>query len=305
MITATTAHPATRSLLDEIVRINPLQSSFIEGSLDDVSDEELDDLERYLEFCAQRSLDIDYLAKCYDVIVKDTLREQLYFQRHKRYRYSSFDEVAQSVYFDDDYMSKYMHGLAITAWLWPNHRDMHRFFARTVPREQSGHYLEIGPGHGVYMLTAMMLSDYDTFEGVDLSPTSVAMTKSLLQSRDESRDKDYDIHRCDFLVDKLHRDAYDAIVMGEVLEHVEEPQLFLEKIREIAYDDAFIFITTPINAPAIDHIYLFESYDDIEKLVARAGLYVVDAQLIPYPGQSLDESLQQALPVNVCLVLGV
>ena len=156
--------PVISSLLREIVRINPLQSSFIDSSLDDISAEELGDLEQYLEFCAQRSLDIDYLAECYDVIVKDTLREQMFFQRHRKYRYSTFAEVADAVYFDDEYMSKYMYGLAITSWLWPNHRQMHRCFAHAVPTGQAGNYLEIGPGHGVYMLTAMNLSSYGRFE---------------------------------------------------------------------------------------------------------------------------------------------
>ena len=96
---------------------------------------------------------------------------------------------------------------------------------------------------------------------------------------------------------------YDAIVMGEVLEHVEEPQVFLEKIRDLATDDAFIFITTPINAPAVDHIYLFDSLESIESIVAAAGLAVRESQMIPYPGQSVDESLEQVLPINVTLVL--
>lgn len=247
------------NLLDEIVRINPLQSSFIESSLDGVTADELQEMEDYIQYCLRRSLDIAYLAQCYDVIVKDTLREQIYFQRHKRYRYSTFAEVADSVYFDDEYMNKYMHGLAITAWLWPNHREMHRYFARCIPTDRQGTYLEVGPGHGVYMMTAMKRSQYDQFEGIDLSPTSVEMTTALLQSHGVPAGAQYDIYCSDFLQDDLRRDRYDAIVMGEVLEHVEQPLVFLQKIRELASDDAFIFITTPVNAPAIDHIYLFES----------------------------------------------
>ncbi len=294
---------AINALLREIVRINPLQSSFIDSSLDDVTPAELEDLDRYLDFCARRSLDTAYLASCYDVIVKDTLREQLYFQRHGRYRYSTFAEVADAVYFDDEYMRKYMYGLAITAWLWPNHRAMHRSFADVVPADRPGSYLEIGPGHGVYMLTAMNQSAYGHFEGIDLSPTSVALTRELLESRDVADSKQYEIHCCDFLDDELRLPQYDAIVMGEVLEHVEQPQVFLEKIRDLAADDAFIFITTPINAPAVDHIYLFDSLESIDSIVAAAGLAVRESQMIPYPGQSVEESLEQVLPINVTLVL--
>ena len=291
------------SLLGEIVRINPLQSRFIEESLDGVSSDELQDLAEYVRFCGVNSLDIRYLAQCYDLIVKDTLREQLYFQRHKRYRYSTFAEVADSVYFDDEYMSKYMHGLAITAWLWPNHRDMHRYFARSIPTMAKGNYLEVGPGHGVYMMTAMKLSQYDRFEGIDLSPTSVDMTKALLDSRNQTGVANYEIYCSDFLKDDLHNDRYDAIVMGEVLEHVEQPLEFLQKIRELAAEDAFIFVTTPVNAPAIDHIYLFDSFNAIEELVVKAGLSIRDSRQVPYPGQTVEESTEQCLPINVALVL--
>lgn len=295
--------PGVASLLEEIVRINPLQSSFIESSVAGATGDELQDLDTYIRFCAARALDIPYLAECYDVIVKDTLREQLYFQRHKRYRYSSFAEVADSVYFDEDYMGKYMHGLAITAWLWPNHRDMHRYFATSIPATKRGTYLEVGPGHGVYMMTAMTLSQFERFEGVDLSPTSVAMTTALLQSHEAVDSARYEIYCSDFLKDELRQTQYDAIVMGEVLEHVEQPLVFLQKIRDLAADDAFIFITTPINAPAVDHIYLFESFDAIETLVLQAGLSVRESKLIPYPGESVEQSLQQCLPINVALVL--
>ncbi len=291
------------SLLGEILRINPLQSRFIKDSLDGASSEELQGLGEYVRFCEINSLDIPYLAQCYDLIVKDTLREQLFFQRHKRYRYSTFAEVADSVYFDDEYMSKYMHGLAITAWLWPNHRDMHRYFEHSIPKTATGTYLEVGPGHGLYMMTAMRLSQYDRFEGIDLSPTSVDMTKALLKSQSGTGDANYEIYCSDFLKDDLRHDCYDAIVMGEVLEHVEKPLEFLQKIRELAADDAYIFVTTPINAPAIDHIYLFDSFIAIEDLVTQAGLSVTDSHLIPYPGYTVEQSTEQSLPVNVALVL--
>lgn len=297
-------HPAVDELLGEIVRINPLQKNFIASSLDDATPSDFEELANYIGYCQQRSMDIPYLAGCYDVIVKDTLREQLYFQRHKRYRYSTFAEVADSVYFDDAYMSQYMHGLAITAWLWPNHREMHRYFASVIPTGVQGSYLEIGPGHGVYMMTAMQRASYEHFEGIDLSPTSVALTTGLLESHNLPGGPSWEIYCSDFLEDELHQDKYDAIVMGEVLEHVEQPLVFLKKIRELASDDTFIFITTPINAPAVDHIYLFESLRDIEELVEEAGLSVQASKMISYPGKSVEDSVAECLPINVALVLG-
>ena len=293
-----------RILTDAIVRINPLQRSFIQESMTDVHDSELRDLGAYIRFAESAGIDSEFLAESYDLIVKDTLREQLYFQRHGRYRYSTFDEVAGSVYFNEEYMRKYMHGLAMTAYLWPNHRALHRYFVDAIPTDDKGHYLEIGPGHGVFMMCAMRKSAYSRFKGIDISPTSVKMTQTLLGSGLFGDFADWEVIEQDFLESSLEGCKYSAVVMGEVLEHVEDPGLFLRQIDAVSSDDAFIFITTPINAPAIDHIYLFDSVESIEALVLEAGLTLRDSLLVPYPGLSVEESVAQKLPVNVAMVLG-
>ncbi len=296
-----------KQLIQAIVDRNSLQTDFLKSSLLEIQAEEMADFEAYVDFALAGQLEIAYLAECYDLIVKDTLREQIYFQRHKKYRYSSFDEVASSVYFDDEYMRRYMHGLAITAYLWPNHRALHRYFLESLsslPASTTGDYLEIGPGHGMYMMSAMRRSGFSQFHGIDISPTSVEMTRSLLGSDNFGEFGNYQVFEQDFLDGQLADESYSAVVMGEVVEHVEQPGVFLETINRISTDDAFIFLTTPINAPAIDHIFLFDSFESIETLVTDAGMVVKDSLMVPYPGLSVDESMAQTLPVNVALVLG-
>jgi len=292
------------ALTQNIVSINPLQRNFISESITDIRDDEMRDMDAYIGYAESLGIESPYLAECYDLIVKDTLREQMYFQRHRRYRYSTFDEVANSVYFDPDYMRKYMHGLAITAYLWPNHRALHRFFVQSIPADQLGRYLEVGPGHGVFMMCAMRRSAYESFAGIDISPTSVEMTSALLGSGFFGDFGNYKIVEQDFFASDMSANAYSAVVMGEVLEHVEDPGRFLQQIATVSTDDAFIFITTPINAPAIDHIYLFDSIASIETLVVQAELKVCNSLLVPYPGLSVEESMAQTLPVNVAMVLG-
>ena len=91
--------------------------------------------------------------------------------------------------------------------------------------------------------------------------------------------------------------------MGEVLEHVEQPALFMARIRELAAPGAFVFITTAINAPAVDHIYLFDTPDAVRALVRKAG-FAIKAELVaPYVGMTLEETLAQKLPINIALQL--
>lgn len=291
-------------LTSAIVATNPMQRAFLDTSIHSMTDEEVQALEAYLNYCISTGQTVDYLGQCYDLIVKDTLREQFFFQKNKRYRYSTYAEVADSVYLNDEYMDKYMHGLAITSFLWPNHREMRRYFLQQMPKNTSGRYLEIGPGHGIYLLSAMQRTAYNFFEGVDISPKSIDLTRNVLDSGHFGKFENFDLYCRDFLGEKMAHQRYDAIVMGEVLEHVEDPAAFLGTIHTLAGKDSFIYITTCINAPAIDHIYLFDSVDSLEKLIESSGLSIVDKLVVPYENMSLEESSQKRMPVNVAYVLG-
>lgn len=292
-----------KTLVTTIGSINAIQIPFLEASLNTINDDEQEFLNNYIDFCIEQGITINYLAKCYNAIVKDTLREQIYFQKHKRYRHSSYNDVEKSVYNNDEYMKLYMHGLALTSILWPNHRNMRRFFLSMIPRHAKGKYLEIGPGHGVYLMTAMQLTSYDLFEAIDISATSIELTSKILKSNCFGNFTNYTLLSRDFLTSEMTHHSYDSIVMGEVLEHVEEPLNFLKKIHSITTKESFIYITTCINAPAIDHIYLFDSISSIHTMVNEASLTIKDELLVPYEGCSLDDSLEKRLPVNIALVL--
>lgn len=298
-----TALPANVvALIEKVVEDNPMHRNFVTRALANVTAAELAHLDDYIDFCKHKGLAVAYLAECYLTIVGDTLREQIYFQKHKKYRYSTFAEVGDSVYFNEEYMSFYMYGLAITSYLWPNHLDLFRFFRETLPTNKTGKYLEIGPGHGYFFMTAMEQSKFDTFTGVDISETSVAMTRALIEHFGTDK-KSFDLVCMDFLKTDLPENGFDAVVMGEVLEHVEQPELFLKQIARLACDDAHIFVTTCINAPAVDHIYLFKTPDELVKLFDACGLKIKSQLIRPYEGKTEAESLAQLLPINVAYVL--
>ncbi len=289
-------------LLEIILEANPLQVAFLKASVASLEISESSALEGYIAYCLSAGFDFGYLAECYNTIVRDTLKEQFYFQRHGRYRHSSYADVAASVYQNEDYMKRYMYGLALTTYLWPNHRIIHRCFIDAFPRQQDGQYLEIGPGHGVYFMDAMRLGRYRRHLGIDISPTSIALTRSLLSSGYFGHFSKYEFVCTDFLADQVDG-RFQAVVMGEVLEHVENPLAFLKKIRSLADDKAFVFVTTAINAPAIDHIYLYDSPDAVTEMAVAAGFRVLKAETAPYPGLTLQQSLVKKLPINIALVM--
>ena len=96
---------------------------------------------------------------------------------------------------------------------------------------------------------------------------------------------------------------YSVISIGEVLEHVERPRDFVQKGAELLDEDGRLYLTTCINAPEIDHISLFESIEDVEKLFDAAGLAIDEKLYIPYKGATLERCIRQKLPVNVAYIL--
>lgn len=291
------------SLAGEILRQNPVHAEFLQSSLAAISDEALSSLHEYVEYCLARELTIDYLARCYNTIVNDTLAEQFFFMKHGRYRFSRYAEVAQKVYLDDEYMKKYMYGLALTAFLWPNHLRLYEFFVRTFPRAMGGRYLEVGPGHGYYLRRAAELGRFDELVGVDISPTSVALTRDILAYSGVDRSARVRIVRADFLEVGPDESPYDCIVMGEVLEHVEEPERFLGALAARSAPESHVFVTTCVNAPAVDHIYLFRRPQEVEAMIERCGFTIAQACRVPMVGKTLEECARAALPVNVAYVL--
>jgi ubiquinone/menaquinone biosynthesis C-methylase UbiE len=260
-------------------------------------------LAQCIDFLTGKSLSIEFLAASYNLIAGDTLAEQAFFMEHGKYRHTTFEQVGKSVYGNPEYMEKYMYGLMLTGFLWKNHVLMNRWFEEKIPADRAGRYLEIGPGHGYHILTAMRRCSFDTYEGIDISATSVALTREILSHFFPETNRSFNIFEADFLAHEFDR-QFDAVIMGEVLEHVERPAAFLQKIARIAGKEAFIYITTAINAPAIDHIYLFDSPRAVEDIVKQAGLSVKDQLLVPYRGMTLGKSLKLRLPVTIALVIG-
>lgn len=166
-----------------------------------------------------------------------------------------------------------MIGLSISDYIWINHIKILRYFEKNTNLFNGKLYLEIGPVYGQYLVKAISLCRFQVYHAYDISETSVNRSNKYLKYRGFT--EKCTVKKGDFLQYNF-KDKYDCIVMGEVLEHVEQPTLMLTKIYELLTHNGKAFITTVINAPAIDHISLFRDINQVLDLATNSGFKIID-----------------------------
>ena len=296
-------YSAFEKFFSAISEKNLIHHKFLLNAVKEMPGELKAEGDAYIRYCLEQGETMDSLADAYLGLVEITNGEQMYFAREGHYRYSTVAEVVDKVYQNPEYMKLYMRGLALTAFLWPQHQRIWSFFNEHLPRGCSGRdYLEIGPGHGMFFLQALKYGGFDSCVGVDLSSTSIAVTRSLIQSGHFGSFENYELVCADFLAHQFER-KYHYVVMGEVLEHVEHPELFIEKIAASVSGDGSVFLTTCINAAALDHIFNFETVEGLEKFFLDGGLAIRSRLLVPYTGKTIEQCIRKRYPINVAYVL--
>ncbi len=214
-------------------------------------------------------------AKGYAYFVLDLLRRQRQFEKDRAYPLKSYLEAAQEVYLDDRYMQEeYLPGLVLSHFLWPHHyRQMQFFgvaFARDPRVESSATFAEVGIGTGLYSRQLLQRLSQVRGTGYDISPAANAFTQRHLRAF--GLDDRYEV--------RLH-DVLDAgmtpttcIVCVEVLEHLEDPLALLHALRAGLLPGGCAFVTAALNAPHVDHIYLYERPEDVGDQLRQAGLEI-------------------------------
>lgn len=176
-----------QELMSYIGEKNLLQKKYLFKSIETLTEKEEKELRRNIDYYLEvEGVDITYIGDAYLLFVADTLKETKYFAETGHYQYSKQSEVAEKVYFNQEYMKMYMLGVNLSGYLWLNHRKIHRYYEEIMERDLGGDtYLEIGPGHGQYFLEALNRQKYRKYLGVDISQTSVAATVRFVENHKE------------------------------------------------------------------------------------------------------------------------
>ncbi len=223
------------------------------------------------------------------------------FLRTGEYRCKTFAEAEEEVYSNQPYMEKYMNGLLVSQPLWYNHARaffaFKRRFLSTLP--PNADYLEIGPGHGLFLAQAAADPAIATVSAWDISVESLRLTAQALSRLGVTRA--VDLKQRDVLASQPD-EAFHGIVISEVLEHLEEPVRALRSLHRHLRDDGRIFINVPINSPAPDHIFALRTPEEAAELVRSAGLRIVDQSTEPMSGYTLARAMALQATVTCLFV---
>ena len=295
-------------IVDLISNRSPFQKKRLHSYLeacDDTFFREADEFaSRYECFLIERGISMDYAVDAYLKMCSNMLRCQIEFLRTGSYPQVTAEQAKTDVYESETEMLSYMVGLGISQFLWPTHYQMFSFFKKIINENAKSvsSYLEIGPGHGLYMEYALtQFHKLDIAVAVDISPTSLDLSRDIIQYFAADQ-KVVNFVLGD--VTKIHFDRhFDFITMGEVLEHVNQPIELLQKLKTLLVPGGKSFVSTCANSPAIDHVVQFNNVQQIRDLIHRSGLTILGDLPLPVEPMSVEDAETKRVTINYCALL--
>ena len=208
----------------------------------------------------------------YALFVMDLLRRQKRFENDGEYPAKSYEEAAAEVYLDPEYMrSEYLPGLVLSHFLWPHHvRQMSFYetaFVSQMKLRGATSFVEIGVGTGLYSRRTLEQLPEARAVGFDISPASAEFAREHMRAF--GIDDRFDVRLRDVVAEPLS--PCEWLVCVEVLEHLEDPVEFLRALRAALAPGGRAFITAALNAPHVDHIYLYRTSEDVIDQLDAAG----------------------------------
>ncbi len=224
-------------------------------------------------------LDDDALFKAADGYVDfavDALKLHNRFEKEREYVNKTYDEAAKEVYHNPEYMhSLYLPGILLSHFLWPHHYRQRLFFEGTfladMRRAKAVAFFDIGIGSGYYSRLMLKALPGARGHGFDVSESSKAYTERQLDAFGV-------LDRYEVRLGDITQGDPEAttrwLTSVEVLEHLEDPITFLKGLRRMLESGGKAFITAALDAPNADHIYLYQSPEEVITQLLDAGFNI-------------------------------
>lgn len=211
-------------------------------------------------------------ARGYSQFALDAMRRQKAFEASGAYPHKSHAQAAAEVYFNARHMADdYLPGLLLSHYLWPHHYRQLQFFetAFIAPMRLANdqRFAEVGVGTGLYSQQLLAALPGALGAGYDISPSACEFAAMhLLRFGLQQR---YTLHQQDILQTPMP--AVPWLVCVEVLEHLDDPVVFLRALRAALPSGGRAFITAALNAAHADHIHLYRHSEEVWQDLQAAG----------------------------------
>jgi 2-polyprenyl-3-methyl-5-hydroxy-6-metoxy-1,4-benzoquinol methylase len=296
--------PSTQKIAERIVSLWPEHSGYLAmrfRDFDGMFEARIDELASLALVSIGDELDT-YIAD-YRWMCEAFIEEEFHFRRKNKYRLSTFEEAYKEVYSRPEIMGRYVRGILISQIIWEAHARAFDFFrTHFIGKANSGSkYLEIGPGHGLFLTFASRQPGIVSLEAWDVSDSSIAETRHALSTLGVTRDICI-VHQ-DILEAPSRHGEFDLAVISEVLEHLERPDVALQSLHAALRPNGRIFVNVPVNSPAPDHIYLWRSTEEFVSFFEAQGFALEEVRFFPVTGATLETARRKSLSIS-CVVIG-
>jgi hypothetical protein len=95
----------------------------------------------------------------------------------------------------------------------------------------------------------------------------------------------------------------DSGFFKEADEFVERYQVFLERLKTLLIPEGKAFISTCANCPTIDHVYQFDTVEQMRDLITSSGLRIVRDFPLPVEDMTVEEAEAGRITINYCALL--
>ena len=230
---------------------------------------------------------ISETVRGYVMLSMEFLKLQRQLEMTGRYLLSSEREALQVAYANQDvFGSYYLPGLLLSEALWPNHfllgDAFKKLFLRTLP--SCAEVLEIGVGTGYHLDLMLRNCPNVRYTGFDISRYAIDFCRHYAFGKSGEDPRARFIEGNVSNGTPLPPASVDAVVMGEILEHIDDPASVLREVKKVLRPNGCMFLTTVAFAANIDHIFMFEKIDDIRALLKENGWHIVSDWPLPiYP----------------------
>lgn len=270
------------SVLSDVLKLEaPYLSSVINKQYSEFGKNWLDFFEQDLSiFFHDNKNALKEATRGYIKFALDGMLLQKRFDKTRQYENKTYEQASAEVYQNDKYMQTlYLPGIYLSHFLWRHHYIQHVYFMeKFVPmvKEHGGNtFYDVGVGTGFYSREMLRCIPGLNGEGFDLSQSSLNHTKKMLESFKLANKYNYNLRN--IVTDTPTKQA-SFLTNVEVLEHLEDPVSFLKGLYRMLEPKGLAMITAAVTAPNADHIYLYNSVDEVVAQVKEAGFKVIESR---------------------------